>query len=84
MNLVSMFAIVGFAIITTQYLQSVLGMEPFTAALRSLVPMTGTMAAAPSTQVLVQRVDRAYIAAGGSASATDPAMPSRRQSGLAT
>jgi DHA2 family multidrug resistance protein-like MFS transporter len=65
MSLVSMFAIVGFAIFTTQYLQSVLGMRPLTAALWSLVPMAGTMAAAPVTQVLVQRVDRAYVAAGG-------------------
>jgi len=66
LNLVSMFAIVGFAIFTTQYLQSVLGMAPFTAALWSLVPMAGTMAAAPATRVLVQHVDRAFIAAGGS------------------
>src|SRR5215468_1257121 len=45
MNLVAMFAIVGFAIFTTQYLQSVLGMSPLTAALWSLVPMAGTMVA---------------------------------------
>jgi DHA2 family multidrug resistance protein-like MFS transporter len=42
-----MFAIVGFAIFSTQYLQSVLGMRPFTAALWSLVPMAGTMTAGP-------------------------------------
>jgi DHA2 family multidrug resistance protein-like MFS transporter len=65
MNLVSMFAIVGFAIFSTQYLQSVLGMRPLTAALWALVPMAGTMAAAPVTQMLVQRADRAYVAAGG-------------------
>ena len=65
MNLVAMFAIVGFAIFTTQYLQSVLGMSPLTAALWSLVPMAGTTAAAMATRVLVQRVDRAYVAAGG-------------------
>jgi MFS transporter, DHA2 family, multidrug resistance protein len=65
MSLVSMFAIVGFAIFATQYLQSVLGMRPLTAALWSLVPMAGTMAAAPLTQTLVQRADRAYVAAGG-------------------
>jgi DHA2 family multidrug resistance protein-like MFS transporter len=65
MSLVSMFAIVGFAIFSTQYLQSVLGMRPLTAALWSLVPMAGTMAAAPVTQVLVQRADRGYVAAGG-------------------
>jgi MFS transporter, DHA2 family, multidrug resistance protein len=65
MNLVSMFAIVGFAIFTTQYLQSVLGMTPLTAALWSLVPMAGTMVAAPLTRGLVAVVDRAYVAAAG-------------------
>jgi DHA2 family multidrug resistance protein-like MFS transporter len=65
MNLVAMFAIVGFAIFTTQYLQSVLGMSPLTAALWSLVPMAGTTAAAMATRGLVQRFDRAYVAAGG-------------------
>jgi len=65
MNLVAMFAIVGFAIFTTQYLQLVLGMSPLTAALWSLVPMAGTMTAAAAARVLVQRFDRAYVAAGG-------------------
>ena len=65
MNLVAMFAIVGFAVFATQYLQSVLGMSPLTAALWSLVPMAGTMTAAPAAQLLAGRVDRAYIAAGG-------------------
>jgi len=65
MNLVAMFAIVGFAVFTTQYLQSVLGMSPLTAALWSLVPLAGTTAAAMATRGLVQRFDRAYVAAGG-------------------
>ena len=65
LNLVSMFAIVGFAIFATQYLQSVRGMSPFTAALWSMVPMAGTMTAVPLSQLLVQRLDRGYIAAGG-------------------
>ena len=65
LNLVSMFAIVGFAIFATQYLQSVRGLSPFTAALWSIVPMAGTMTAVPLSQLLVQRVDRGYIAAGG-------------------
>src|SRR5215813_4663089 len=65
MNLVALFAIVGFAIFTTQYLQSVLGMSPLTAALWSLVPMAGTGTAAAVTRVLVQRIDRAHVAAGG-------------------
>ena len=65
MNLVALFAIVGFAIFTTQYLQLVLGMSPLTAALWSLMPMAGTMTAAAAARVLVQRFDRAYVAAGG-------------------
>jgi len=65
LNLVSMFAIVGFAIFATQYLQSVRAMSPLTAALWSMVPMAGTMTAVPLSQVLVKRVDRGYIAAGG-------------------
>jgi len=65
MSLVSMFAIVGFAVFTTQYLESVLGMRPFTAALWALVPMSGTMVATPLTRVLAQRLDRAYVAVGG-------------------
>src|SRR5215472_4069405 len=65
MNLVAMFAIVGFAIFATQYLQSVLGLSPLTAALWSLVPMAGTFTAAPLAQALAGRIDRAYLAAGG-------------------
>jgi MFS transporter, DHA2 family, multidrug resistance protein len=64
-NLLSMFVIAGFAIFATQYLQSVRGMSPLTAALWSLVPMAGTMTAAPVAQALAGRVDRAYIAASG-------------------
>ena len=65
LNLVSMFAIVGFAIFATQYLQSVRGLSPLTAALWSMVPMTGTMTAVPLSQLLVKRVDRGYLAAAG-------------------
>ena len=65
MNLLAMFAIVGFAIFTTQYLQSVLGMSPMTAALWSLVPSLGVGAVAPLTATLVQHFDRAYIAGAG-------------------
>lgn len=64
LSLVAMFAVVGFAIFATQYLQSVRGMSPLTAALWSLVPMCGTGTAVPLSQFLVQRFDRAYVAAG--------------------
>jgi DHA2 family multidrug resistance protein-like MFS transporter len=64
LSLVAMFAVVGFAIFATQYLQSVRGMSPLTAALWSLVPICGTGTAVPLSQLLVQRIDRAYVAAG--------------------
>jgi DHA2 family multidrug resistance protein-like MFS transporter len=64
LNLMAMFAVVGFAIFATQYLQSVRDMSPLTSALWSMVPMAGTVVAVPVSQLLVQRVDRAYVAAG--------------------
>jgi MFS transporter, DHA2 family, multidrug resistance protein len=64
LNLVALFAVVGFAIFATQYLQSVRGMSPLSAALWSLVPVSGTAAAVPASQLLVQRADRAFVAAG--------------------
>lgn len=69
LSLVAMFAVVGFAIFATQYLQSVRGMSPLTAALWSLVPMAGTATAVPVSQLLVQRADRAYVASGSLLSA---------------
>src|SRR5262249_37212004 len=39
--------------------------RPFTAALWSLVPMAGTMAATPVTRALAHRLDRAYVAVAG-------------------
>ncbi|GAA2818961.1 MFS transporter [Streptomyces showdoensis] len=64
-NLLAMAATVGFAVFTTQYLQSVLGQSPFEAALWSLVPTLGVMAAAPAAAGLARRTDRAYVMAGG-------------------
>jgi DHA2 family multidrug resistance protein-like MFS transporter len=64
-NLVAMFALVGFAIFTTQYLQSVLGMSPLTAALWSLVPSLGVGIAAPMATQLARRVNRAYVIGAG-------------------
>jgi MFS transporter, DHA2 family, multidrug resistance protein len=65
MNLAAMFAIVGFAIFTTQYLQSVLGMSPLKAALWSLVPSLTVALAAPAATMLAQRVDRGWVMSGG-------------------
>ncbi|OPC84553.1 MFS transporter [Embleya scabrispora] len=64
-NVMSMFAIVGFAIFTTQYLQSVLGMSPLRAALWSLVPSLAVAVATPVATVLARRIDRAWVMSGG-------------------
>ncbi|MFE6715694.1 MFS transporter [Streptomyces sp. NPDC057695] len=64
-NLLAMAATVGFAVFLTQYLQSVLGQNPFEAALWSLVPTAGVLAAAPAAAALARRTDRAYVMAGG-------------------
>jgi len=64
-NSVATFALVGNAIFLTQFLQSVLGMTPFVAALWSLAPSVLVGAAAPLAGVLGRRFDRAYVMAGG-------------------
>ena len=63
--LIAMFAILGNAIFLTQYLQSVLGMSPLTAALWSLVPSIGVGAVIGITSALVKIFDRASVIAGG-------------------
>jgi DHA2 family multidrug resistance protein-like MFS transporter len=63
-NLVAMFGLVGQAIFTTQYLQSVLGMSPLHAALWSLAPSAVVMASAPLGITLALRVGRAPTVAG--------------------
>ncbi|WP_328459503.1 MFS transporter [Streptomyces sp. NBC_00448] len=63
-NLLAMFATVGMAVFLTQYLQSVLELSPFDAALWTLVPSAGVAVAAPAGAALAQRVDRAYVMGG--------------------
>ncbi|MFB8178852.1 MFS transporter [Streptomyces sp. NPDC055966] len=66
LNLVAALGMMGSAIFTTQYLQSVLGKSPLSAALWSLLPSVFIGVAGPLTAQLVQRgVNRAYVAAGG-------------------
>jgi DHA2 family multidrug resistance protein-like MFS transporter len=60
-----MFVMVGFAIFTTQYLQSVLGMSPLRAALWSVVPSLAVGVAAPVSVQLARRINRAYLMAAG-------------------
>ncbi|WP_328322144.1 MFS transporter [Streptomyces sp. NBC_00388] len=64
-SLLAVFATVGFAVFLTQYLQSVLGMSPLTAALWSLVPMAGVAVLAPAGALLARRFDRAYVMSAG-------------------
>ncbi|HEU5471431.1 MAG TPA: MFS transporter [Actinophytocola sp.] len=62
LNVVSVFVLIGFAIFTTQYLQSVLGMRPLEAALWSLVAAIGVGLAAPVVAGLGHRgVNRAHL-----------------------
>ncbi|MGW1050266.1 MFS transporter [Streptomyces sp. NPDC001118] len=66
LNLVAALAMLGSAIFTTQYLQSVLGKGPLAAALWSLLPSVFIGLAGPVTAQLVQRgVSRGYVVAGG-------------------
>ncbi|MFI8340665.1 MFS transporter [Streptomyces sp. NPDC085639] len=65
LNTVAAFAMMGSAYFTTQYLQSVLGMGTLEAALWSLAPSVVIGAAAPVSAALAQKVDRAYVIAGG-------------------
>ncbi|WP_051451579.1 MFS transporter [Actinospica robiniae] len=63
-NLLGTFALLGNAIFLTQFLQSVLGMSPLTAALWSLVPSLGVGAVIGLCGALVKVFDRAFIIAG--------------------
>ncbi|GAA2076068.1 MFS transporter [Streptomyces albiaxialis] len=64
-NLAAMFVMIGFAIFSTQYLQSVLGMSPLRAALWSLVPSLAVGVAAPVSVQAARRVNRAYLIGAG-------------------
>ncbi|MEU3830300.1 MFS transporter [Streptomyces sp. NPDC029080] len=66
LNLLATLGVMGSAVFTTQYLQSVLGKSPLSAALWSLLPSVFIGAAGPVTTQLVQRgVNRGYVVAGG-------------------
>ncbi|MFJ8733574.1 MFS transporter [Streptomyces bauhiniae] len=66
LTLVSAFGMMGSAIFTTQYLQSVLGKSPLSAALWSLLPSVLIGVAGPVTAALVARgVDRGRVVAAG-------------------
>ncbi|WP_449353180.1 MFS transporter [Streptomyces shaanxiensis] len=66
LNLVSAFAMMGSAVFTTQYLQSVLGKSALEAALWALLPSVPIGMVAPVTTALVQKgVNRAYVVTAG-------------------
>jgi DHA2 family multidrug resistance protein-like MFS transporter len=64
-NSIAMFALVGNAIFVSQYLQLVLGLSPFAAALWSLAPSVLVAAAAPVAQALGRRYNQAHVMSGG-------------------
>jgi DHA2 family multidrug resistance protein-like MFS transporter len=66
LNLVSAFGMMGSAVFTTQYLQSVLGKSALEAALWALLPSVPIGMVAPVTTSLVQRgVNRGYVVTTG-------------------
>ncbi|MBJ7289490.1 MFS transporter [Williamsia sp.] len=64
-NLIAMFGVIGNAILMTQYLQSVLGYSPLTAALWSLAPTVAVGFAAPASTTLAARFGRPAVISGG-------------------
>ncbi|MGV9710273.1 MFS transporter [Gordonia sp. NPDC003424] len=57
-NLICMFALLGNAVLMTQYLQSVLGFSPLRAAVWSLAPTVAVAAVAPLSASVAARVGR--------------------------
>ncbi|MFD0409748.1 MFS transporter [Kitasatospora sp. NPDC127116] len=64
-NSIAMFAMMGFSLFTSQYLQLVKGMSPLTASLWSLVPSLGVGAAVGTSSALAGKVRPAVLMGGG-------------------
>ncbi|MET9594721.1 MFS transporter [Streptomyces sp. NPDC006516] len=62
--MIASWVMIGFAIFTTQYLQSVQGMSALEASLWSLTPSVGIFLATGVSTGLAQRVDHAFIVGG--------------------
>ena len=62
---VAMFALMGFTLFTSQYLQLVKGMSPLTASLWALLPSVGVGAAVGAVGALAGRVRPAPLMCGG-------------------
>ncbi|WP_232788665.1 MFS transporter, partial [Streptomyces odonnellii] len=65
LNTLAAFAMMGSAYYTTQYLQSVLGMNSLEAALWSLAPSLVIGAAAPAGPAIAEKAGRAQVIAAG-------------------
>ncbi|QXE34517.1 MFS transporter [Streptomyces sp. GMY02] len=65
LNTLAAFAMMGSAYYTTQYLQSVLGMDSLEAALWSLAPSLVIGAAAPAGPAIAEKAGRAQVIAAG-------------------
>ena len=64
-QVIAMFGVMGNAVLMTQYLQSVLGFSPLSAALWSLLPSVAVGAAAPTAAAVSLRVGRPVVMATG-------------------
>ncbi|WP_030061004.1 MULTISPECIES: MFS transporter [Streptomyces] len=64
-NTIAMFAMMGFSLFTSQYLQLVKGMSPLTASLWSLAPSVGVGAAVGISSALAGKVRPAVLMGGG-------------------
>ncbi|KJK58591.1 MFS transporter [Saccharothrix sp. ST-888] len=64
-NTVAMFAMMGFTLFTSQYLQLVKGLSPLAASLWALVPSSGVGVAVGLSSALAGRVRPAHQLAGG-------------------
>ena len=64
-NIGAMFGVMGNAVVTTQYLQSVLGMTPLRAALWGLAPSAAVALAAPAAAALSSNLGRARVMTAG-------------------
>ncbi|WP_059034839.1 MFS transporter [Gordonia desulfuricans] len=64
-NLICMFALLGNSILVTQYLQSVLGLDPLVAALWSVLPSVAVALAAPAAAIVAGRWGRPAVMAAG-------------------
>ncbi|OIV39036.1 MFS transporter [Mangrovactinospora gilvigrisea] len=64
-NTVAMFAMIGYVLYTTQYLQLVLGYSPFKAAMWAVLPSVVVGAAAPMAAQVARRFGRSATIAGG-------------------